>query len=53
MIASVEARVYQNGFVILWKTDGRGIICTVLPERAAALCAAIRNAHCPIESVTL
>jgi hypothetical protein len=45
MIASVEERVYQNGFVILWTTSRRRIICMVRPKRAAVLCAAIRDAQ--------
>ena len=45
MIASVEERVYENEFVILRTTGRRRIICMVQPNRAAALCAAIRDAH--------
>ena len=51
-IASVEERVYINGFVILRTTNRRRIICMMHPKRAAALCAAIREAHCPIDSVS-
>ena len=43
MIASVEARVYEHGFVILWTISQRRIICIVQPTHAAALCAAIRE----------
>ena len=50
LIASVEEHVYANGFVILRTTDRRRIICMVRPKRAAVLCAAIRNTHCPIET---
>ena len=37
MIASVEERVYEYGFVILKTTSRRRIICMVKPKRAAAL----------------
>ena len=53
MIAWVEESVCKNEFVILRPTTRRPIICMVRPEgnttirpnRAAALCAAIRNAQ--------
>lgn len=53
MIASVEEHVYKNEFMILRPTTGRPIICwvrpegstTIQPNRAAALCASIREAQ--------
>ena len=45
MIASVEKRVYEYGFVILSTTSRRRIICMVQRKHADALCAAIRDAH--------
>ena len=45
MIASVEQRVYEHGFVILSTTSRRRIICTVPRKHADALYAAIRDAY--------
>ena len=45
MIASVEKRVYEHGYVILWTTSRRRIICMVHRKHADALCAAINDAH--------
>ena len=53
VIASVEERIYRNEFVILRTTARRTIICMVRiegsnlvrPNRAGALCAAIRKLH--------
>ena len=42
MIASVEKRVYEYGFVILSTTSRRRIICMMQRKHADALCAAIR-----------
>jgi hypothetical protein len=43
LIASVEAQVYEHGFVILTTTSRRRIICMVPRKQADALCAAIRD----------
>jgi hypothetical protein len=43
MIASVEKRGYEYGFVILSTTSRRRIICTVQRKHADALYKAIRN----------
>ena len=43
MIAAVEKRVYDHGFVILSTTTRRRIICMVQRKQADALCAAIRT----------
>ena len=45
MIASVEKRVYEYGYVILSTTSRRRIICMVQRKHADALYAAIRDAH--------
>ena len=45
MIASVEKRVYEYGFVILSTTSRRRIICMVQRKHADALCGAIRDAY--------
>ena len=45
MIASVEKREYEHGFVILSTTSRRRIICMVQRKHADALCAAIRDAY--------
>ena len=45
MVASVEKRVYEYGFVILQTTSRRRIICMVHRKHADALCEAIRDAH--------
>lgn len=45
MIARVEKREYTDGFVILYTTGRRRIICTVHRKRAEPLYAAIRDAQ--------
>ena len=45
MIASVEQRMYEHGFVILSTTSRRRIICMVRRKRVDALYGAIRDAH--------
>ena len=45
MIASVEKRVYEYGFVILQTSSRRRIICMVHRNRVDALYGAIRDAH--------
>ena len=45
MIASVEKRVYEHGFVILSTTSRRRIICMVQRKHADALCTAIHDAY--------
>jgi hypothetical protein len=47
MIASVENRVYEYGYVILSTTSRRRIICMVQRKHADALCGAIRDAYDP------
>jgi hypothetical protein len=45
MIASVERHAYRNGYVILWTTSRRRIICMVEKKRVERLYKAICNAQ--------
>ena len=45
MIASVEERGYEYGFVIVRTTSRRRIMCMVQKKHAGPLCAAIRDAY--------
>ena len=47
MIASVEKRVYEHGFVILRTTSRRRVICMVQRKHADALYGAIRDVQPP------